>query len=238
MMASTKDDAVQATPSTSHDDEGGHDSTDRPFSETTRWCLGALKNLTRPGKLAPSNIVVDDERIASSSSSENDVGRLLPPSATHVAHGDASAVASRAILDAGILPVLLRALPSSVDDGSDDARYYLPNTPFDQALSVLMHMTSVPGVRRTMREEYGCAELLADIVVRGKETIGNVLLRSKDDTEVESMRQLSLQCLKAVSMVEKYISYGTFSLPVFHRTLHTTYTPPPIPPPPHIVHPR
>ena len=29
-------------------------SPDRPFPETARWCMSALKNLTRPGALAPS----------------------------------------------------------------------------------------------------------------------------------------------------------------------------------------
>ena len=175
----------------------GHESTDRPFSETSRWCLGALKNLTRPGKFAPSKIVVGDECIALSS--EN--GAEQPPLATLVANGDTSAVAARAILDAGILPVLLRVLWYVDDDGSGggDGARYMPNTPFDQALSALMHLASVPQVRGALREDYGCVGVLTDIVVRGKETMGDVLLKSKDDTEVESMRQLCLQCLKAVS---------------------------------------
>ena len=65
-----------------------------------------------------------------------------------------------------------------------------------------MHMTSVPRIRRTLREDHGCVGVLTNIVNRGKESIGDVLLRSKDDADVESMRQLSLQCLKAVSFRE------------------------------------
>jgi hypothetical protein len=191
--ATSKDDAVRTTSSFSHDGVG-HESTDRPYSETSRWCLGAIKNLTRPGKFAPSKIVVGDECIALSS--EN--GAEQPPLATLVANGDTSAVAARAILDSGILPVLLRVLWYVDDDGGDGARY-LPNTPFDQALSALMHLASVPQVRGALREDHGCAGVLTDIVVRGKETMGEVLLKSKDDAEVESMRQLCLQCLKAVS---------------------------------------
>ncbi len=189
---------ISAATSKDSRDGVGHESTDRPFSETSRWCLGALKNLTRPGKFAPSKIVVGDECIALSS--EN--GTEQPPLATLVANGDTSAVAARAILDAGILPVLLRVL-WYVDD--DDGARYLPNTPFDQALSALMHLASVPQVRGALREDYGCVGVLTDIVVRGKETMGDVLLKSKDDTEVESMRQLCLQCLKAVSFTHTKI---------------------------------
>lgn len=61
--ASSIDDAGRATSSLSQD-RGGHDSIDRLFSETSRCCLGAPKNLTGPAKLASSAIVVGDKYIA------------------------------------------------------------------------------------------------------------------------------------------------------------------------------
>jgi hypothetical protein len=61
--ASSKDDAGRATSSPSQD-RGGHDSIDLLFSETSRGCLGAPKNLTGPAKLASSAIVVGDKYIA------------------------------------------------------------------------------------------------------------------------------------------------------------------------------
>ena len=186
------------------------DGNDRPFPETARWCLGALKNLSRPGKLAPSSIAGEDpERrtIAPPTPGEEknhrdeDEDDLLGGLATH--NGDTSEVAAHAILDAGILPALLRVLGDrggcgGPGGGGDHARLS-PNSPFDQALYALMHVASVPQVRRALREDHGCVGVLADILERGKEEIGDMLLRSKDDEGVESLRQLSLQCLKAVS---------------------------------------
>jgi hypothetical protein len=177
----------------------GGDDSDRPFPETARWCLGALKNLSRPGKLAPSAFVGDSERIAAPSVNDEEIELL----GTLAHNGDTSAVAAHAMLDAGIMPVLLRVLGSG--GGAPSSTRCSPNSPFDQALYALMHVTSVPQVRRAMREDYGCVGVLTNIVVRGKESIGDMLLRSKDDEEVESLRQLSLQCLKAVSFFPREI---------------------------------
>ena len=45
----------RGTTTSPHPFDDGNDA-DRPFPETARWCLGALKNLARPGKLASSLI--------------------------------------------------------------------------------------------------------------------------------------------------------------------------------------
>ena len=201
----------------------GDDEADRPFPETARWCLGALKNLARPGKLAPSSIAGEEpERIIAppTSGGENrdeEEDDLLGGLATH--NGDTSAVAAHAVLDAGILPVLLRVLGDrggcgGPGGGGDHARYS-PNSTFDQALYALMHVASVPQVRRALREDYGCVGVLADILVRGNEVIGDMRLRSKDDEGVESLRQLSLQCLKAVSFAHRQVDCTVRCSPFF-----------------------
>ncbi len=49
-------DMGRGTTTLPHPFDDGNDDADRPFPETTRWCLGALKILARPGKLASSLI--------------------------------------------------------------------------------------------------------------------------------------------------------------------------------------
>jgi len=125
-----------------------------PFPETARWCLCALKNLTRPGKLSPSSRSVDNEDKLS---------------------GDA--IAARAIIDAGLVPILLRVIRVAKKADATDMNTSLrsdlfvgrlpdeicneghvvspnminmptwnSNSAQDAGLYTLMHMTSIPSV--------------------------------------------------------------------------------------------
>jgi len=161
-------------------------SPDRPFPETARWCMSALKNLTRPGRLAPSRLTDGEGQ------SEED---------------DAAAIASRAILSAGMLPLLVGILradekPENEDgkkeeeDGKkEEAPYnWQSNTLQDSALYTLLHMSAVPGVRgELMTEQMNCAEVLARIC----EACG----RREARKDLGDLSQMRLQQLKAVSFL-------------------------------------
>lgn len=155
-----------------------------PFFETARWCLGALKNLTRPMKLSSSSIGIGNEE------------------------QQKDAVATRAILDAGILPLLLRILKSKGYDDTGTMHSWHPNSVQDAALYILLHMTSVPQVRKLLRVDYECVDVLRSVLQYGKVVIGEKSLVKDDDDE--SLRLLSLQCLKAVRFC--FISIYLFGL--------------------------
>lgn len=146
------------------------DSENCPFPETARWCLCALKNLTRPGKCITSG--GGDGSSSSISLNNNE----------DVLSGDA--IAARAIIDAGLVPILLRVVRvakekkkkadtttgslSASEDESDPYVGLLPddicneghvvspnmvnmptwnsNSAQDAALYTLMHMASMPSV--------------------------------------------------------------------------------------------
>lgn len=175
------------------------------FPETARWCLGALKNLLRPSKLAPSNGIGDRISLADTLPTNDEDDGILLKDLGFVTHNmDASAIATHAILDAGILPFLLSLLQhNEIHHGSaleNDIWYnWQSNSVQDSALYILMHMSSAPQTRKELRENYECVDVLSNIVVYGKKVIGERLLKSKDDEELESLSQLRLQCLKAVS---------------------------------------
>ena len=161
---------------------------DCPFIETAKWCLSALKNLTRPG--SKSN--------------------------------DASEAASQAILDAGILPLLLRILKHKEDisaTSADSAGKFLynwqSNSAQDAALYTLMHMSCVPQVRRALREDYdGCVEEVLVSILNYGESINSKLLKP----ELE-LGQISLQCLKAVRCSLLYM-FTTYICPFISQHLY------------------
>ena len=175
------------------------------FPETARWCLGALKNLLRPSKLAPSNGIGDRISLTDTLPTDDEDDGISLKDLGFVIHNmDASAIATHAILDAGILPFLLSLLQHNEihhDSASENDIWYnwQSNSVHDSALYILMHMSSVPQTRKELRENYECVDVLSNIVVYGKQVIGERLLKSKDDEELESLSQLRLQCLKAVS---------------------------------------
>jgi hypothetical protein len=186
---------------------------DFAFPETARWCLGALKNLLRPSKLSPSH-VTDTQP-----TNDKEDGALLKDLGFVTPTMDASAIAAHAILDTGILPLLLRLLNNN-EEHRDSALNscaknkilynWQSNSAQDSALYTLMHMSSVPQVRKELRENYGCIEVLTNILTYGKKVIGERLLMSKDDEELESLSHLRLQCLKAVSIHSSVIlTHGT-----------------------------
>ncbi|KAL7541515.1 hypothetical protein ACHAXR_012564 [Thalassiosira sp. AJA248-18] len=176
---------------------------DCPFPETARWCLGALKNLTRPEKLSRTSCILGD---TASNMDEEEVAGVTATTT------DASAIATQAILDANILPLLLRILKNKQESKTTSGCYYnwTSNSAQDAALYTLMHMTSVPQVRRVLREEYGdCVDVLVSILNYGK-VIDERLLKhvmapiknsSNGDDDKEKgcveLGQSSLQCLKA-----------------------------------------
>ena len=137
---------------------------------------------------------------------------------------DAPAVAAHAIaiLDAGILPLLLRILKHKEDAATattskneNSTAYstggflysWQSNTAQDAALYTLMHMASVPQVRRVLREDYhGCVEVLVSILNYGKvisDRLKNAAMSGGVDGNYEEedveLGRSSLQCLKAVS---------------------------------------
>mmetsp|Transcript_41622 Transcript_41622/g.88689 ORF Transcript_41622/g.88689 Transcript_41622/m.88689 type:complete len:1018 (+) Transcript_41622:150-3203(+) len=185
---------------------------DCPFPETARWCLSALKNLTRPGKLSPSSVGVANDKAGTVATAENnnDEELNLSEEIGLLANRDASAVAAHAILDAGILPLLLRILKhkvngaaESIEDTMGGVSFYSwqSNTAQDAALYTLMHMASVPQIRRTLREDFGgCVEALVSILNYGKvisEKLENAAISGGGNEEDEEMGRTSLQCLKA-----------------------------------------
>lgn len=178
----------------------GDGGDDCPFPETARWCLGALKNLTRPSKLSQNT-----------SSSEEEVSKSVQLE-------DASSVASQAILDAGLLPILLRILRNK--ESSSSALYYnwTSNSSEDAALYTLMHMTSAPTVRDELLQYSDCAYVLVGILNYGK-VIGKRLLKNvtggdeegngEQDEEIKNeddaeLGLVGLQCLKAVSITKYF----------------------------------
>jgi hypothetical protein len=179
------------------------------FPETARWCLAALKNLLRPSKVSPSNVIGDRISLTDTlPTNDEEDGTLLKDLGFMTHNMDASAIAAHTIIDAGILPFLLRFLTHNdthcntevVSCVENDISYnWQSNSAQDSALYILMHMSSVPQVRKELREDYGCVEVLTNILTYGKKAIGDRLLKSKDDEELESLSQLRLQCLKAVS---------------------------------------
>ena len=177
------------------------------FPETARWCLGALKNLLRPSKLAPSNGIGDRISLADTLPTNDEDDEILLKDLGFVTHNmDASAIATHAILDAGILPFLLSVLQhnephhdSTLISENDIWHNWQSNSVQNSALYILMHISSVPQVRKELRENYECIDVLSNILAYGKKVIGERLLKSKDDEELESLSQLRLQCLKAVS---------------------------------------
>lgn len=159
----------------SDDNKTENNEPSYPFAETARWCLGALKNLTRPTKLAPSSSITGKGT-------------------------SSSVVASQAIIEAGILPLLLRILNSKRYDNTGTIYSWETNSAQDAALYTFLHMTSVPQYRQVLMgddDDYGCVEVLSSILRYGKVVIGERSLVKDDDGE--SMCQLNLQCMKAVS---------------------------------------
>lgn len=162
---------------------------DSVFAETARWSLCALKNLTRPDKLAPSSTVGND----------------------------GYDVAARAVLGAGVVPLLLRIVRLNVDTGNfkqdpkevgggslntNNYPCWSLNSAQDAALHVLLHLTSIPGVRGTLRDEYGCANELSEIVKCGKSNkqLNALVMQSiGDEADTDDIAQLGLQSIKAVS---------------------------------------
>ncbi|KAL3782778.1 hypothetical protein HJC23_003099 [Cyclotella cryptica] len=167
------------------------------LAETARWSLCALKNLTRPDKLSPSSVV------KAVSKEEASVDR----------------VAAYALLDAGIVPLILRVVrieaadgngpflqdPLEVGGGDGVSASNFPcwhlNSPQDAALYVLLHLTSVPEVRGILRNECGCTHELTKIVECGKsnEKLASLATGSldRDAAEVTDLAHLGLQSMKA-----------------------------------------
>ena len=145
------------------------------------------------------------------------------------------AVAAHALLDAGMLPLLLRVVRvrttiSKSTNGHDQAGHkdewdekklqnddeedinfpiWCSNSAQDAALYTLLHMASVPGIRRILREECGCVEELSNIVNCGRENkkllsavmTGKVENGGGEGQDGSDLLQLGLQCMKAVSAV-------------------------------------
>jgi hypothetical protein len=163
---------------------------DGAFSETARWSLCALKNLTRPDKLAPFKSVSGDNR---------------------------DAVAALSLLDAGVVPLLLRIVRFNVDSvafkqdpqevgiGGEEAQstpFWSMNSAQDAALYALMHLASVPEVRHTLMNDYGCSYELSKIVASGKsnEKLDALIVElDANDPDADNVAQLGLQSMKAVS---------------------------------------
>lgn len=160
----------------------GDNEEEYPFAETARWCLGALKNLTRSSKLSPTSVTSSDE-------DKLKVGVLTTKDTA------ASTVASQAILDSGILTLLLRIIKNKSYDDAGTVYNWEANSAQDAALYTLLHMSSVPEIREVLRLDYECVEVLTGILNYGKAIVGEKTLVT--DEEGESMGQLSLQCLKA-----------------------------------------
>lgn len=137
-----------------------------PFPETARWCLCALKNLTRPGKLSSSSKSVN---------SENELS------------GDV--IAARAIIDAGLVPILLRVIRVAKKADATDVNSSLrsdlfvgklpdeicneghvvspnmvnmptwnSNSAQDAALYTLMHMASISSVSEELLRKNGSVD--------------------------------------------------------------------------------
>lgn len=191
-------------------------SEDCLFPETARWCLCALKNLTRPGKLSPSSVARD------AAGATDGGGADLSEEAGF--HGATSVIAAHAIIDAGILPLLLRILRHKEDRvaGPDennvvDSSFYSwqSNTAQDAALYTLMNMASIPKMRRTLREDHcGCTNVLVNILNYGKvinDKLKDAAVSGGGGEDNADLGRTSLQCLKAVS---SHMLHHTFCLAI------------------------
>jgi hypothetical protein len=150
------------------------------FAETARWSLCALKNLTRPDKLAKSSL-------------------------TNSGAAGSDSVAAYAILDAGVIPLLLRIvrLEISVQDplevGGAGSTCWTLNSAQDAALYTLMHMASVPEVRGVLMDECGLPRELSKIVGQSNEKLTDLVIGTLDSrTETTNIAKLGLQSMKAV----------------------------------------
>ncbi|KAL7545680.1 hypothetical protein ACHAWF_009030, partial [Thalassiosira exigua] len=205
-LLASLDASLAEGPSPNDDDEEGDDADDEggPFPETARWCLGAIKNLTRPGRLAS----------------------LQGEEGGEEAEEDGALQATRATLDAGVLPAMLDVLERKDGAGGGRGAFvkgWQPNSAPDAALYALMHMASAPRVRERMRREGRtraeggtteatimgrCERTLAEILERGREMDGSLSPKAskrkgkgkgaaKGEEDDKEAGQARLQCLKA-----------------------------------------
>jgi len=204
---------------------------DRPFAETARWCLCAFKNLTRPGTLSPSyhrddwnatheRIPGGDAIAAQAVWDAGVVSSLLRVIRVERRTGGRRRRGSEEEKEEGGVDRYHGAeeetnthththtqAHGNINGGNDDGESNVPtwstNSSQDAALYALLHMASVPGMRRAMREECTCVEELVTIVECGKRrreeltkwVTGN--LGGRNEMEVTELGNLSLQCMKA-----------------------------------------
>lgn len=171
---------------------------DGGFTETARWSLCALKNLTRPDKLASYSFG------SNYASTDN----------------DGVSAAAYALLDAGVVPLLLRIIclegtflrdPKEVGgDNTNSIPDWPLNSAQDAALYTLLHIASVPEIRGTLRDVYDCTSELLKIAECGKSSdMLNV------DPESDNKLNLGLQSMKAVSIINLSIWFWLFVLTRF-----------------------
>lgn len=175
----------------------------RPFPETARWCLCAFKNLTRPGKLSSSSLADDVSGNAAAAFALLDAG-VMPLLLRIVRVAEVNAASTETIHRQDPLEVGVETATTSKDVVQNFPSWY-SNSAQDAALYTLLHMSSVPGVRRTLREDCGCVAELLNIVNCG--TTNEKLLIAVTDCapgvgpDETDLAQLGLQCMKAVSKV-------------------------------------
>ena len=162
-------------------------TADGGFAETARWSLCALKNLTRPDKLASYSL----------------------RSSHAFLDNDGVSVAAHALVNSGVVPLLLRVIRTGgtfeqdpTEVGGDKSQINnIPdwplNSPQDAALYTLLYMASVPETRETLRDEYDCASEMLQLTECGK---------FDDDPESENALNLGLQSMKAVSIHTIFLS--------------------------------
>lgn len=152
---------------------------DSAFAETARWSLCVLKNLTRPDKVAACD---------------------------HVVHGNGAALAACALIDAGVVPLLLRIVRLNAgnstfkqdhkevgggNSNTNNSCSWSLNSAQDAALYTLLHLATVPEIRGALND-CKCHNELLRIVECGRESFGN-------EADSDDMAQLGLQTIKAVS---------------------------------------
>uniref|UniRef100_A0A7S1FVN5 Protein HGH1 homolog n=1 Tax=Corethron hystrix TaxID=216773 RepID=A0A7S1FVN5_9STRA len=180
LLIKALDASVASSPPSAAANDGAHQISFDPavqvFPETARWCLCALKNLTRPSRDTYAASAIIESGIVPLIFRAITVETLMVPSGSGEQAGDHNAQMG---MDASIIPVTLVNDPKNWD----------ANSLQDAALSTVLNMSMVPAARSYLRQE-NAIQILSLIADQINNRDDNVI-----DPDGKAIR--NLQCLKS-----------------------------------------